>query len=259
MFLDAAFHLTQFGWRVFPLMVGQKIPAVPKTEGGRGCLDATDDEEIIGKWARRYPRANIGLACGEPSRVLVIDFDPRNGSDESVARLRARKQLFTPTVTARTANGGTHLYYAFEPSLKNSKSVLAPGIDVKTTGGYVVAPPSVLEGNRRYVWAVSPLGGDLPRLPRWALEALKPKPQPVLAYNSKDAPKDVSHLADFVSKAGEGRRNNVLFWAACRAAETGQLDGAAAEALLNAARSSGLDKIDAEKTINSARKKGRLA
>jgi hypothetical protein len=259
MFLGAAFHLTQFGWKVFPLMPGQKIPAVPKSEGGRGCLDATDDEEIIGKWARRYPRANIGIACGQPSAAVVIDFDPRNGSEESVARLRTRKQMFTPTVTARTANGGTHLYYAFEPSLKNSKSVLAPGIDVKTTGGYVVAPPSVLEGDRRYSWVNSPLGGDLPRLPRWAVEALKPKPKPVVVYDSKSAPKDVAPLVDFVAAAGKGDRNNKLFWAACRAAETGLLDSKAEDLLAAAAQANGLDKIEVEKTIESARKKGKLA
>lgn len=258
-FLDAAFRLTAFGWKVFPILPGQKIPAVPKAEGGRGCLDATDDEEQIGAWARRYPRANIGINCGEPSRILVIDLDPRNGSDESIARFKAKKQLFPATVTARTANGGAHLYYAFEPSLKNSKSVLAPGIDVKSTNGYVVAPPSVLDGGKRYSWVNSPLGGDLPRLPRWAFELLKPKPQPIAKFDSKTAPKDVGPLVEFVGRAKEGERNNALFWAACRAAESGQLGGAGEAALVAAACAAGLDKPDIEKTIESARKRGKLA
>lgn len=259
MFLDAALHLTQFGWKVFPLMAGQKIPAVAKRDGGRGCLDATDDENIIGDWARQYPMANIGLACGLPSKILVIDLDPRNGSEDSIARFKARKQNFLPTVTAQTANGGTHLYYAYEPELKNSKSVLAPGIDVKTTGGYVVAPPSVLEGGRHYRWLNSPLGEHLPRLPRWALEALKPKPQPVLVFKRESAPKDLAPLADFVARSASGERNNALFWAACRAAEAGLLDGNAQATLLSAAQSIGLPRIEAEKTIASAVKKGKLA
>src|ERR1700741_4789635 len=119
MFLDAAFYLGQFGFRVFPLMSGQKIPAVATRDGGRGCLDATDNEEIIAAWDRKYPRANIGIACGTPSNCVVIDLDPRNGSEETIARLAKRKQTFPPTVMAKTANGGIHLYYAFEPSLKN--------------------------------------------------------------------------------------------------------------------------------------------
>lgn len=259
MFMQAAFELTQFGFKVFPLMSGQKIPAVAKRDGGRGCLEATDDENIIADWERKYPKANIGVACGQPSGIVVIDLDPRNGSDESIAKLAAKKQTFTPTVTAKTANGGTHFYYAFEPSLKNSKSALAAGVDIKTTGGYVVAPPSILDGGRRYAWQNSPLGEFLPRLPRWVTEALKPRPAPILAYERKSAPKDIAPLADFVSKAGEGQRNNVLYWAAMRAIEEGVFDGAARDNLINAAEASGLPRIEAEKTVASACKKSRLA
>lgn len=258
-FMDAAFRLTGLGFKVFPLLPLSKMPAVPKAKGGRGCLDATDDEEIIGEWSRKYPRANIGLACGAISGVIVIDLDPRNGSDESVARLAGRKQTFPPTVTAKTANGGTHFYYAFEPELKNSKSALAPGIDVKTTGGYVVAPPSTLGEGRDYCWVLSPLGDALPRMPRWALEALKPRPAPVPQFDRNAGPKDLSKLVDFVAKAGKGDRNKVLFWASCRIAEEGRLDGAAQAALLSAALACGLDKVSSEKTIQSALKRGRLA
>lgn len=259
MFLDAAFHLTGFGFHVFPLSIGLKIPAIAKDKGGRGCLDATNDEDIIADWARDYPKANIGVACGEPSGVVVIDLDPRNGSEASIARLAERKQTFTPTVTARTASGGTHLYYAFEPALKNSKSALAPGIDVKTTGGYVVAPPSVLKCGGRYTWERSPLGNCFPRLPRWAFEALKPKPKPIIAFNRDTAPADIVRLADFVAQSGKGERNNRLFWAACRAAETGALSPSAEASLSSAAQSAGLPRIEAEKTIESAKSKAKIA
>lgn len=258
MFLDAAFYLTQFGFKIFPLMAGQKIPAVSKKDGGNGCLDATDDEDIVAEWARKYPRANIGIACGKESGCIVIDLDPRNGSEESIARLAGRKQTFLPTITARTANGGTHFYYAFEPSLKNSKSVLAPGIDVKTTGGYVVAPPSVLEGGRKYSWDRAPLGDSFPRLPMWALETLKPKPQPTIAFNRDNAPTNIRPLVDCVAGAGEGSRNKILFWAAMRLAEKGELDASAQAALIDAAVSAGLEKPDVVKTVASAYKKRKL-
>lgn len=253
-FLSAAFDLTRLGFKVFPLAVGEKIPV-----GGKGVHDASDDEEVIAQWARRTPRANIGIACGAVSGITVIDLDPRSGSEKSVADFAARTQIFTPTVSAQTANGGYHLYYAYEPELKNSKSVLAPGIDVKTTGGYVVAPPSVLTGGRCYRWTNSPLGGSLPKLPRWAFEKLKPRPKPVLIHNREAAPKDIAPLVDFVSRAGKGDRNKILFWAACRAAETGMLDGSAEESFLSAAMSAGLDKIESEKTIESARSRKKLA
>lgn len=253
-FLDAAFYLTQFGWKVFPLMPGQKIPAVPKAAGGRGCLDATDDENQIGAWSRRYPHANVGLACGQPSGIVVIDFDPRNGSDASLANLTARRQTFPATVTAKTANGGTHLYYAFDPSLKNSKSALAPGIDIKTTGGYVVAAPSVLDGGKRYTWVNSPLGPNLPRLPTWIVEALKPKPKPVLVHNRDKPAGDATALVRFVAEAQQGDRNNKLFWAAAKAAAEGSL-AAERSALEAAGLSIGLDAVEVRRTIDSAEKK----
>jgi hypothetical protein len=259
MFLEAALDLTQFGFKVFPLLPGEKIPAVPKSDGGRGCLDATDDEYIIEAWARRFPKANIGIACGLPSGIIVIDLDPRNGSDASLRKLAERKQTFPPTVTVRTANGGVHLYYALEPSLKNSKSVLAPGIDVKTSGGYVVAPPSELHGGKPYSWINSPLGDRFPRLPQWAAHALKPKPVAQASYDRKDAPKDIAPLANFVSRIGEGSRNKSLYWAACRAAESGLLTQQARAALIEAAKAAGLPDTEVIKTIESARKRAILS
>jgi hypothetical protein len=256
-FIGAAFDLTRFGWKIFPLSPGQKIPAIPKSAGGHGCLDATDDEETISRWAKENPKANIGIACGTASNIIVIDLDPRNGSDESIARFAAQNRFFPDTVTAHTANGGKHLYYAYEPSLINSKSVLARGIDIKTTGGYVVAPPSALDGGKTYRWVSSPLGEYLPRLPRWIVEALKPKPQPPFQKGRAEAPKDISKLVDYVSRAGEGDRNNILFWATMRAVEAGMLTHECRSLLCSAAVSAGLSHGEASKTIASAVKKGR--
>lgn len=255
MFLDAAFHLVPLGFKVFPLMAGSKIPAISAKKGGRGCLDATDDDEIIEDWAHHLPRANIGVATGIPSNCIVIDLDPRNGSDASIAKLKAQGFVFPPTVAARTANGGTHFYYAYEPSLKNSKSVLAPGIDVKTTGGYVVAPPSVLDGGKRYSWLNSPLGENFPKLPQWAVKKLKPAPAPVKKCNPKNAPKDIEPLVRFVANAAEGQRNNILFWAACKAGESGILNGTALQSLTIAGESIGLDRQEVLKTLASAKQK----
>ena len=263
-FLIDAAELVQFGWRVFPLASFAKIPAIPTAKGGRGCLDATDDDEQLAAWAKAYPRANIGLACGDVSGVLVVDFDPRNGSEETVKLLASRKQLFPATVEVRTWSGGTHLYYRWEPEIKNSKSKLGAGIDIKTTGGYVVAPPSrVRDPETRkegvYRWVRSPLGGELPRLPRWAVEALKPKPEPVALHKKVDYAGDLSPIVKYIEGAQEGQRNNVLYWGACRAAEQGACAESTKMALLSAAMNTGLAKVDAEKTITSAfRKAGKL-
>jgi len=258
MFLETAFYLVPLGFKIFPLAPGAKIPAIAKVKGGRGCLDATDDEDIIEDWAWHLPKANVGIATGDVSNCIVIDLDPRNGSDKSIADLKKAGCEFPPTVTARTANGGTHFYYAYEPSLKNSKSALAPGIDVKTSGGYVVAPPSVLDGGKRYQWINSPLGGDFPKLPQWAIKKLKPSPAPVFKRSSAKAEGDIAPLANYLANIGEGNRNNILFWAACQAAKTGLLDANGKAILSEAARSCGLDPKEVARTINSAEERGKL-
>lgn len=256
--------MVRLGWRVFPLAPFAKIPAVPAAKGGRGCLDATDDEEQLAAWTKAYPRANIGLACGDVSGVIVIDFDPRNGSENTVAMFASRKQFFPATVEVRTWSGGSHLYYRWEPEIKNSKSKLGPGIDIKTTGGYVVAPPSrVRQDNAEgtYRWVRSPLGPDLPRLPRWAVEALKPKPSKagkVVIPKKTDLSDDLEPIIRYIESAQEGNRNNILYWGACRAAENGSLDENMRSALVSAGMNAGLDRASAEKTVASAMRKAGL-
>ncbi len=263
-FFEKALDLVQFGWPVFPLGHLSKEPLISKDEGGNGCHDATDNEEVIAKWGRRYPNANIGIATGEPSGFLVIDLDPRNGSEETIAKLAQKKQTFPPTVEVRTWSGGTHLYYRWQPGIINSKSKLGRGIDVKTTGGYVVAPPSRVRCKETgktgvYSWVRSPLGDQLPRLPQWAVEALKQKPAPILSRSSIQATQDVARLVNFVAHAPEGQRNNSLYWASCRAAEAGTLGQSEAAAFLDAAVAAGLESDRAAKTIASAARKGKIA
>jgi hypothetical protein len=262
-FIEAAFDLVQFGWQVFPLRPWSKEPLISKGDGGNGCHDATDDEEILAEWGKLYPNANIGIATGEPSGIIVVDLDPRNGSEETISKLAARKQTFPSTVEVRTWSGGTHLYFAWQPGIINSKSKLGRGIDIKTTGGYVVAPLSRVRCRDTgktgvYRWVCSPLGEHLPRLPQWAVEALKPKPQPILSPQSIAASKDVSALVRFVANAKEGERNKSLHWAACRAAESGLLDGAARQAFLQAALSAGETQRKALSTLASAATRARV-
>src|SRR3954453_15126963 len=73
---------------VFPLGEHGKKPRIAKKDGGRGLLDATQDERQIREWGElKYPLPNIGSPVLE--RELWLDFDPRNGSDETHATLVA--------------------------------------------------------------------------------------------------------------------------------------------------------------------------
>lgn len=256
-FLDAAMQLAQLGFAVFPLAPGSKVPAIPSKGGGKGVLDASKDLDQIRDWARRFPKANVGIACGRASGITVIDIDTNHGGMESVITLRAQKRILSPTIAVRTPSGGWHLYYRFEPGLLNSKSKLGTGIDLRTEGGYVVAPPSVLANGCGYHWHQPPLGGEVPRMPMWAVQKLTPPPEPIFASGKppRDPDAALKGLIRLIEQAPGGQRNQVLFWSACRAAENGCADDGTCELLISAAASVGLSRREAWKTVHSGFKR----
>jgi hypothetical protein len=192
MFRDAAAFLASLGFKVFPLAAGSKLPAI---RGGRGFKDATDDIGQIERWARRFPNANIGIATGERSSLVVIDVDPRNGGTASMCMLAGMGKTFPLCPTVRTGNGGKHLYFTHPLGLASSKNKLGGGIDVKSNGGYVVAPPSIIGPSDsgpggQYVW-LTPLSTPLPPLPTWTCETLMPRTKPtrrIVSRPSSEAP-----------------------------------------------------------------------
>jgi Bifunctional DNA primase/polymerase, N-terminal len=173
-FMEYAHKYSTLGWAVFPLAQGQKVPM----KGTDGFKSASAFEAQIAAWGTLHPCANIGIATGKASGIIVIDMDPRSGSGATVVRLARQGKIFNETVEATSPREGRHLYYAYDTGVTISKAnALGPGIDLKTDGGYVVAPPSIWRGNgKRYAWVRPPRGANLPPLPQWVIEALRPKP-----------------------------------------------------------------------------------
>lgn len=166
-------------WQLFPQAEGTKVPI----KGTRGLNEASANRAQLMVWAKLYPRANIGLRCGPESGVIVIDIDPRNGGDKTLANLAKKGLVLPDTVEASTPSGGRHLFYAYDDRVCVSGSnKLGPGIDICTNGHAVTLPPSYnAERGKFYRWVRSPRGTDLPRLPRWVIDMLKPKPMPKVA------------------------------------------------------------------------------
>jgi hypothetical protein len=270
-FVTAALpYVEKLRWSVFLLAPLGKEPFVPKRHGGNGVHDATRDPEQIRAWGRMCPHGNIGIACGEASGIVVLDVDPRNGGDATIRAL-AVKHSFPRTPRARTGNGGWHLFFRYQPGIRGSARKLGPGVEVKSTGGYIVAPPSFTgpsDAGRGglYVWEVSPFEVPPPPLPAWLVEMLLPPPKRTSPSFTSDAHGgDFEGAARFLERTPSGNRHHVLYWATCCAGEVVDSraisEQDAIRRLTEAATAAGMtgadEVIEVRRTIQDGLKRGR--
>lgn len=78
-----------------------------------GVKDATKNLDTIRGWWKKYPRANIAIATGEISGIIVLDIDPRNGGDDTIRCLELELKGLPKTVIAASGGGGTHYVFKY--------------------------------------------------------------------------------------------------------------------------------------------------
>ena len=158
----AALALAHKGVAVFPCLPGQKEPATP-----RGCKDASKNPDMVRHWWGLEPRCNVAIATGAASGIFVVDVDGVDAELE-LRRLEAAHGALPTTVDVITARG-RHLYFKVpDTPVRNSAGRIAPGIDVRGDGGYVLAPPSIHPSGRAYAWSVDSANAIVPA-PDWLL------------------------------------------------------------------------------------------
>jgi hypothetical protein len=177
--LDAALSYAARGWRVHPL----HTPTITDTGArcscarGFGCPDkqkgkhprlsewpehATTDAVRIQAWWKKWPTANIGIVTGPQSGLAVLDIDPRNGGDVTLAQLLAHHGALPETPIVLSGGGGQHYDFLLTDDLPSLK---LDGIDFLTAGHYVLAPPSLHPSGQRYTWELSSEPDDVPLAP----------------------------------------------------------------------------------------------
>ncbi|MGH3905640.1 MAG: bifunctional DNA primase/polymerase [Pseudonocardiaceae bacterium] len=226
---DWALHLAAMGWPVFPLHPGTKRPAIRDWEHR-----ATTNPDRIHRCWHGAAGFNIGVATG-PSGLVVIDLDPPktadspDGATRLAALAQARGVQLPPTYTVTTPRGGQHLYYRTPAGvqLRNTQHHLAPSIDTRAEGGYVIGPGSLRpDGGYELHDDTTP-----PELPAWLVQALTERPAESRSAPAQIAATDPTGYAAAaltgeaakVRAAPTGQHNTVL----CRAAYAlGQLIGA---------------------------------
>lgn len=258
----AVIYAGGWGWPVFRLRPNSKLPAT-----SNGFHDATTDSATVVEEWTRHPNANVGVATGSVSGLVVIDVDP--GGDATIEALKRTLGPLPPTFVALTPKGA-HAYFRHPGiEVRCSAGRLGPGVDVRADGGYVVAPPSrTHEGEYRWrlpAGQVEPLPSDLADLPASWVEVLRSQPRSLVAGEESDRYVDAAYRDEVrrVEAAPQGSRNETLNRAAFalgRFTESGTLrEEEVVDRLLLAAAEAGLGADEARRTIRSgmdARKRG---
>lgn len=187
--LDYALEYAARGWRVMPLhhienkaCTCRKATCRTPAKHPR-ILDplkrATTDEAQLRQWWEMWPEANIGVATGEASKVIVLDVDPKNGGNETLKKLLAEHGELAEKVAARTGGRGFHLLFEHPgghwPNTQSSPdrpSPIGQGLDFRGDGGLIVAVGSEHISGGIYEW-LNPPNGHLPQAPQWLLDKLR--------------------------------------------------------------------------------------
>lgn len=170
----------ELGLSVFP--VGRDKHPLIEWKPYQDELPHPDEIDV---WWDRWPEANIGLATGKVSGLVVLDADGPPG-------LASLKSLGTPATTwlSRTGRteGGWQQFFQHPGGAIHigNRAGLKPGLDVRGDGGYVIVPPSVHASGRRYEWRTSPKDVPLAPLPEPVLKLLLPPASPNGPLSSGD-------------------------------------------------------------------------
>lgn len=187
----------RLGFAVFPCKPRDKTPLAT-----HGCKSATVDPVRIRAWWERHPEANVAIATGDRSGIVVLDVDPRHGGDKSLTELQLKYGPLPDAPRVWTGGGGSHIYFAHPGrAVRNSAGKIGSGLDIRGDGGYVVAPPSIHSSGEIYRWDPDLRIGQLalPQVPEWFLE---------LVVNDVRCARSA---AEAHQEIGAGSRNNELY------------------------------------------------
>ena len=120
----------------------------------------------------------------------MLDIDGDQGG-ASLSNLEANHGALPPTREAITGGGGRHLWFKYTGPIQSTAAKIAPGIDTRGDGGYVIAPPSIHESGRAYVWSVDSVD-ELAIAPAWLFDLARKKPQTISERALANIPRPAS-------------------------------------------------------------------
>lgn len=218
--LKAALSYAQNGFPIIPLYPNSKIPC--KTDDfSNGFHSATTNQELIlDHWNQeKNVSCNIGLQVGKETGLVILDIDVHGENGfETLEVLENHFEKLPDTLVIDTPTGGRHYYFNYPSDVTIQRQVNAfKGIDI-LVDGYVVAPPSHIDGK-----AYKRISGKLSELadfPQFLLDSLEastdnypsnelemPQNQPMIQGKPKYT---ASFLKNMVEGSTTGGRNDFL-------------------------------------------------
>lgn len=165
---DYALQYQKLGFSVIPINPKNKMPLIDFAD--KPALTA----EEIEKFWNGYPNANIAIRT---TNFFVIDID-KHGKSNGFESLKKWKHLnlIEPTLQAKTASGGKHLFYFKRDDTPISQMIgFLPGVDVKAhENNYVLVAPSATDKGQ-YEWDLkkSKEGGTIVTASKELIQAIK--------------------------------------------------------------------------------------
>lgn len=285
--LDVALSYLEHKWPTFPcrsaeevtdeydpdtgelVVYGAKTPLV-----SNGFKGATLSDRIVRELWRRNPRAAVGIPTGERTGVFVLDIDMKADANGYLwlDEMEGRYGDLPITAQASTPSGGRHIYFKYVKGTRN-RGALGAGVDIRSEGGYVLAPGSVMATGKAYEWIDHDSHG-MPAIadaPEWLLELLLPKAAThstaptytgASGANERYVERAVQAELDDLASTPMGNRNNRLndaSFALGTFVGAGGLSESEARGLLqDVARGWGRDLPRCLKTIDNGLKAGML-
>ncbi len=180
--LAAALEYARRGWHVFPL---HSIRADGTCSCGRPDCDKPGKHPCIPDWTKRaltdlgmitiwfahtFKGANVGVATGAKSGILVLDEDIEDALD----RLVFTYGRLPDTLSVMTGRGGSHRYYQHPGGTIPNRVALIKGVDIKGDGGYAILPPSRHKSGRTYDWdGLEGPEAPIAKAPEWLIDLIR--------------------------------------------------------------------------------------
>jgi len=211
--------LTDWGWAVFPVSWGKKTPAT-----ANGFNDASNNlAEVMKRFDGR--RLNIGISTGA-SGLVVIDVDGATGL-RSLSEMTASNRI--PETFTVATRAGTHIYFQAPPDIeiRCSAGQIAPGIDIRGAGGYVVAATSFVDADKKGPAGHYRITSSCPvaPLPHWLRARIlatqqhaerRPAGQTTERITKPETPRNVALLHEqlrFISANCSYEQYRIIIWA----------------------------------------------